>query len=58
MEAVSIIFVMFKIKSGITNSSLYSSVRDSQISQFVQNLPVMQETLVRFLGWEDLLQKG
>ena len=57
MEAVSI-FVIFKIKSGITNSSLYSSVRDSRISQFVQNLPVMQETLVLFLSREDLLQKG
>ena len=26
MEAVSIIFIIFKIKGGITNSSLYSSV--------------------------------
>ena len=25
--------------------------------QLVQNLPVMHETLVQFLGWEDLLQK-
>ena len=24
----------------------------------VKNLPAMQETPVRFLGWEDLLEKG
>ena len=26
--------------------------------QLVKNLPAMQETLVRFLGWEDPLEKG
>ena len=30
----------------------------SLIGQLVKNLPAMQETLVRFLGWEDLLEKG
>ena len=28
------------------------------VAQLVKNLPVMQETLVRFLGWEDPLEKG
>ena len=28
------------------------------IAQLVKNLPAMQETLVRFLGQEDLLEKG
>ena len=28
------------------------------IAQLVKNLPAMQETLVRFLVWEDLLEKG
>ena len=28
------------------------------IAQLVKNLPAMQETPVRFLGWEDTLQKG
>ena len=28
------------------------------IAQLVKNLPVMQETLIQFLGWEDLLEKG
>ena len=32
--------------------------RASLIAQLVKNLPVMQETPVRFLGWEDPLEKG
>jgi len=27
-------------------------------AQLVKNVPAMQETPVRFLGWEDLLEKG
>ena len=30
----------------------------SLIVQLVKNLPTIQETLVRFLGWEDQLDKG
>ena len=30
----------------------------SLIAQLVKNLPAMQETLVQFLGHEDLLEKG
>ena len=30
----------------------------SLIAQLVKNPPTMQETLVRFLGWEDPLEKG
>ena len=30
----------------------------SLIAQLVKNLSAMQETLVLFLGWEDLLEKG
>ena len=30
----------------------------SLIVHLVKNLPVMQETLIQFLGWEDLLEKG
>ena len=30
----------------------------SLVAQLVKNPPVMQETLVQFLGWEDLLEKG
>ena len=32
--------------------------RASLIAQLVKNLPVMQETLVGFLGREELLEKG
>ena len=28
------------------------------VAQLIKNLPVMQETLAQFLGWEDLLEKG
>ena len=30
----------------------------SLVAQLVENRPAMQETLVSFLGWEDLLEKG
>ena len=30
----------------------------SHVAQLVKNLPAMQETWVRFPGWEDSLDKG
>ena len=30
----------------------------SLIAQLVKNLPAMQETPIRFLGWKDPLEKG
>ena len=30
----------------------------SLAAQLVKNPPAMQEALVQFLGWEDLLEKG
>ena len=33
-------------------------VRASLVAQQVNNLPAMKETLVWFMGWEDLLEKG
>ena len=30
----------------------------SLVAQLVKNPPVTQETLIRFLGWEDPLEKG
>ena len=30
----------------------------SLIAQLIKNLPAMQETVVHFLGQEDLLEKG
>ena len=32
-------------------------IRASLIAQWVKNLPVLQETPVQFLGWEDVLEK-
>ena len=32
--------------------------RVSLVSQIVKNLPVTQETQVRYRGWEDPLEKG
>ena len=37
---------------------LYWGIADSLVTQLVKNLPAMQETLVRFLGWEDPLEEG
>ena len=38
---------------------IYSvSLGTSLVAQLVKNLPAMQETPVRFLGWEDPLEKG
>ena len=41
---------------GIGNPLQYSWA--SLVAQLVKNPPAMQETLVRFLGWEDPLDKG
>ena len=38
---------------------IYMSLTDwaSLVAQLVKNLPAVQETRVRFLGWEDPLEK-
>ena len=36
----------------------YGSLGAFQMAKLVKNPPAMQETLVRFLGCEDLLEKG
>ena len=33
-------------------------IQASLVAQLVKNPPAMQQTPVRFLGWEDLLEKG
>ena len=40
------------------NSTVLSQIRASHVAQLVKNPPAMQETPVRFLGWEDPLEKG
>ena len=34
------------------------TTQKSLVAQLVKNPPAMQETPVRFLGWEDPLEKG
>ena len=34
------------------------SVEVSPVAQMIKNLPAMQDTWVRSLGWEDLLEEG
>ena len=36
----------------------FGNIHSSLVAQLVKNPPAMQEILVRFLGWEDLLEKG
>ena len=43
---------------GITDSMDMSLRKLREIVQLVKNPPAMQETPVRFLGQEDLLEKG
>ena len=39
-------------------SAIVIPTRASLIAQLVKNLPAMQETTFRSLGWEDPLEKG
>jgi len=38
-------------------SVLFVAERASLVAQMVKNLPTMQETWIRSLGWEDVLEK-
>ena len=51
-EKVSLfhLFIQFK--------SINDVLRVSLMAQLIKNLPSMQETWVRSLGWEDPLEKG
>ena len=42
----------------LSSNSSRNGGRSFLIAQLVKNPPTMQETLVQFLGWEDLLEKG
>ena len=41
----------------ISEMQLEITVKSSLVAQLVKNLPAVQETRVRFLGWEDPLEK-
>ena len=53
----SVILIHLILGLHLPVSLLKSSLIASLIAQLVKNLPAMQETLVRFLGWEDFLEK-
>ena len=46
------------IKNNSFHARLPKNSIASLVAQLVKNLPAMQEILVRFLGWEDALEKG
>ena len=46
------------LKPGLENFEHYFASMGSLIVQLVKNPPAMQETPIRFLGQEDLLEKG
>ena len=45
-------------RTGGVSALLHVSLWVSLIAQLVKNPPAMQETPVRFLGWEGPLEKG
>ena len=44
--------------SRLFSMHIQTRMRASLIAELVKNLPVMQETWVQFLGWEDPLERG
>ena len=57
--------MVYKMKLLLTQSQYhvsyflnFSLFRSSPIAQLIKNPPAMQETPVRFLGWENPLEKG
>ena len=46
------------VKIVVQSKLNYACIWASQIAQLVKNSSTMQVTLVRFLGWEDRLEKG
>ena len=51
-------FMGLQSQTRLSDGTELSSPRASLEAQLVKNPPAMQETPVRFLGWEDALEKG
>ena len=49
-------FCVFSLNFFLINKGV--SAKASMVAPMVKNLPVMQETWVQILGWEDPLEKG
>ena len=52
------VFVLVFVLRELQNVLIFSFTVSVLLAQLVKNPPAMQETLVQFLGWEDLLEKG
>ena len=52
------LFELISICEPVHSILLPGNTRASLVAQLVKNLPVMQQTPVKFLGGEDLLEKG
>ena len=48
----------FCVVQGKVSTSFIDNMRASLVAQMVKNLPVMWETWVQSLGWEDPLERG
>ena len=60
-NVISVSWTTLNFSTNLSLTSLYDLVkfiRASLIAQLVKNPPTMQDTLVRFLGQEDPLEKG
>ena len=57
-RVISSSFPLSRLTEYVLSFSLFSLMGSSLIAQLVKNPSAMQETPVRFLGWEDLLEKG
>ena len=57
LEALTSPFIIFEAGAGSIYVKLENWVQLDLIAQVVKNPPAVQETQVRFLGWEDLLEK-
>jgi len=49
--------IYFKIRTIKASSNLWTDIWASLVTQTVKNQPVMQETWVLSLGWEDPLEE-
>ena len=48
---------LLRLLDKVPLQELYGEVRASLVAQLVKNLPAVQETQARSLGWEDPLEK-
>ena len=52
-----IVYNLYCLPANYHHPLTFKAFEASLVAQLVKNLPAVQETWVRFLGWEDLLEK-